>query len=138
MRNSTGNFFYRDVYKHTVKDGGCQSCPIRCVSQVRLPELQKYGLETDVSAVCFATSHASGFYPAGTHDFENEGDAATVLGFHIAQVMDDYGLWCAYGEMDNYFSYCWNNGIFEKVAARRRVQGDSVGSDEGRRSSLGR
>lgn len=115
MRTNVGNFFYRNIFEHTVKDGGCAHCPIRCVNQVHLPELEPYGVEQNVSAVCFATSHTNGFYPAGVHDFEKEGDAKTVLGYHIAQVMDDYGLWCGYGEMDNYFSYCWKNGIFEKV-----------------------
>ena len=62
-----------------------------------------------------------------TDGFQNEGDAATVLGFHIAQVMDDYGLWCGYGEMDNYFSYCWNNGIFEKVLPADEYKRDCRG-----------
>lgn len=132
MRTNVGNFFYGaasgaffagapdQVFKHGVKNGGCAQCPIRCVNQVNLPELEGYEvdgkpMETNVSAVCFATSHTDGFYPAGTHSFANEGDAQLVLGYHIGQVMDDYGLWCAYGEMDNYFSYCWKNGIFEKV-----------------------
>ncbi|MDO4484452.1 MAG: aldehyde ferredoxin oxidoreductase N-terminal domain-containing protein [Clostridia bacterium] len=118
-RTNVGNYFFgKDtdlLYKKNVKNGGCAHCPIRCVNQVHIEELGDYGLEKDVSAVCFATSHTNGFYPAGTHSFTTEGDQSLVLGYHIAQVMDDYGLWCGYGEMDNYFSFCWKNGIFEKV-----------------------
>lgn len=115
MRTILQAFYHGDAaMKYVVKQAGCQSCPIRCYPEMNMPIMEKYGLDAKHSQTCLAADHF-GFYPEGIKDFQDEGDAKVIIGFAIAQAMDDYGLWCSYGGVDNDFSYCYKHGIFEKV-----------------------
>lgn len=117
MRNHTINFFMgaNDVgFRHTVKNAGCHSCPIRCFPDLHFDALKEYGTQ-DNTATCMTLMRANDYYNGHIKDFEDEGDGALTLGSHIEWLMDDYGVWCGYGDLDYVFSYCMKNDVFKKV-----------------------
>ena len=114
MRNHTINFFMGDVaFKHTVKTGGCHACPICCFPQMHFDALKEYGTD-NATATCMTLMRASDFYGGHLKDFEEEGDGALTLGAHCQWLMDDYGVWCGYGDLDYTFSYCLKNDVFKQ------------------------
>ena len=114
MRNHTINFFMGDVaFKHTVKTGGCHACPIRCFPDLHFDALEEYGTQNN-TATCMTLMRAYDFYNGHIHDFEEEGDGALTLGSHCQWLMDDYGVWCGYGDLDYTFKYCLQHDIFKQ------------------------
>lgn len=123
MRNHTINFFMGDVaFKHTVKNGGCHSCPIRCFPDLHFDALKEYGTQ-DNTATCMTLMRANDFYNGHVKDFVDEGDGGLTLGSHCEWLMDDYGVWCGYGDLDYTFSYCMKNDIFkQKLSAEEYAE----------------
>lgn len=103
--------------KYMVKVGGCSSCPIRCYAQYEFDPLAEYNLPAIVSNTCVPISSGpSQWYPEGIKDFVDEGDAKIIIAGAGARAMNDYGLWCNYGQLMRDFSYCYKQGILkEKV-----------------------
>lgn len=125
MRNHTINFFMGNddvAFKHTVKTGGCHSCPIRCFPDLEFDALKPYGTQHN-TATCMTLMRASDFYGGHVKDFETEGDGPLTLGAHIQWLMDDYGVWCGYGDLDYTYSYCLKNDIFkQKLSAEEYAE----------------
>lgn len=114
MRNHTMNFFQGDVaFKHTVKTGGCHACPIRCYPQLHFDALEEYGT-ADNTATCMTMTRSKDFYAGHVKDFEEEGDGTLTLGSHCQWLMDDYGVWCGYGDLDYTFRYCVEHDVFKQ------------------------
>ena len=114
MRNHTMNFFQGDVaFKHTVKTGGCHACPIRCFPQFHFEALKEYGTQ-DNTATCMTMTRSKDFYAGHIKDFEEEGDGTLTLGSHCQWLMDDYGVWCGYGDLDYTFRYCVEHDVFKQ------------------------
>lgn len=100
-----------DSEKYLVRMGGCQSCPIRCHSNVNVPALEKYGYSANATNTCLGWSAPSGVMIGKLRG--NEANIlARTLGKHLA---DDYGVWCNYGQIGRDFRYAYENGILEKV-----------------------
>ncbi|OHD81387.1 MAG: aldehyde ferredoxin oxidoreductase [Spirochaetes bacterium RIFOXYC1_FULL_54_7] len=104
--------------KYTVSMGGCAHCPIRCHSQVRIPQLEeRYGIDPNVSNTCVGYSGPNGIMFKGTPDLpgQEKGEQSMIsktLGSHLA---DDYGVWCNYGQMGRDLNWTYTHGILKKV-----------------------
>jgi aldehyde:ferredoxin oxidoreductase len=101
--------------EYTVKMGGCSACPIRCHSNLRVPQLEEYGYSANVSNTCMGYFSPGGVMVKGFFDtgVEREGPfIARTLG---SQIADDLGLWFNYGQMGRDFAYAYDNGILQRV-----------------------
>jgi aldehyde:ferredoxin oxidoreductase len=96
--------------KHTVRMGGCHSCPIRCHVLTDVPELEQYGVSRYQSNTCNGNSFGRSFFTSIRSRTE-EAIVASQLGSALA---DDYGVWGDYGLITNEFKYAYANGIFEE------------------------
>ena len=121
MRNNTVNKFTQYVggddivFKHTVKNSGCHSCPIRCYTAMHFDALKEYGSEYN-QATCMVVMRGLDWWGKDNiHDFESEGDGKLTLSSHFEWVLDDLGIWCGYGDLDYLYKYCLKNDIFRKV-----------------------
>jgi aldehyde:ferredoxin oxidoreductase len=79
--------------KHTVKIGGCHSCPIRCHIATDVPALEQFGVSRYQVNTCNGNSTGSGFTIGITSRSEN---AITSSQLGVA-LCDDYGWWSDYG-----------------------------------------
>src|SRR5512146_370131 len=79
--------------KHTVKIGGCHSCPIRCHIATDVPALEQFGVSRYQVNTCNGNSSGSGFTIGITSRSENN---ITASQYGVA-LCDDYGWWRDYG-----------------------------------------
>ncbi|WP_312815379.1 aldehyde ferredoxin oxidoreductase [Sedimentibacter sp.] len=102
--------------KYTVRMGGCHSCPIRCHAQVYVPKIkEKYGLSPYAANTCMGWSSPNTVMIKGVQDQFEEGDKSMIGKVVGAQVADDYGVWCNYGEIGRDLKYAYENGILKEV-----------------------
>ncbi|MDY0236460.1 MAG: aldehyde ferredoxin oxidoreductase [Gudongella sp.] len=101
--------------KYTKRMGGCQSCPIRCFSQLEIPQLKKYGVSTNVSNTCMGFHSPGGVMIKGAKDQFEEGDANMISKSLGSQLADDYGVWCNYGLIGKDFKHGYESGILKEV-----------------------
>lgn len=101
--------------KYTVRMGGCQSCPIRCHSQLRIPQLKKYGVSENVGNTCMGFFSPGGVMFKGTKDQFEEGDGGMIARSLGAQLADDYGVWCNYGQIGRDLKYAYETGVLKEV-----------------------
>lgn len=124
FRAHKGYFDHGEVAdKYMVKVGGCSSCPIRCYAQYDMDPLAEYDLPTKVSNTCMSIIYNQSWYVideesdswsgAGLNDFKHEGDANIIINGAGSRAIDDYGLWCNYGNISRDFRYCYINGIIK-------------------------
>jgi aldehyde:ferredoxin oxidoreductase len=110
--------------KYTVRMGGCQSCPIRCHSQLTIPKLATYGVSPNVANTCMGFHSPAGVMIKGVKDQFEEGDANMITRTLGAQLADDYGVWCNYGLIGKDFKYAYDNGILKNVLPKEEY--DSI------------
>lgn len=110
--------------KYTVRMGGCQSCPIRCHAQLKLPQLKKYGVSENAANTCMGWFSPVGVMFKGTKDQFEKGDANMIAGSLGSQLADDYGVWCNYGQIGRDLKYAYENGILERVLPKEEY--DSI------------
>lgn len=104
--------------KYTVRMGGCQSCPIRCHSQLKLPQIKKYGVGETVGNTCMGYHSPKGVMVKGTADQFEPGDGPMIAAAVGSQLADDYGVWCNYGQIGRDLLYAYDHGILkEKLPA---------------------
>ncbi|HAE20712.1 MAG TPA: aldehyde ferredoxin oxidoreductase [Spirochaetaceae bacterium] len=103
--------------KYTVRMGGCAHCPIRCHSQVNIPQLEQYGVDTNVSNTCMGFFSPAGIMINGMPDKPGmeKGEGAMIGRALGAKLADDYGMWCNYGQIGRDVMYAYSTGIFKKV-----------------------
>ncbi|MFA6366074.1 MAG: aldehyde ferredoxin oxidoreductase [Candidatus Hydrogenedentales bacterium] len=103
--------------KYTVRMGGCSHCPIRCHSQLKIPQLEKYGLDPYVANTCVGWSGPRGVMCYGIKDFDgNTGPDAGIVGNAIGTTLaDDYGVWCNYAQIGRDLKYCYEKAVFKRV-----------------------
>jgi len=101
--------------KYTKRMGGCQSCPIRCFSQLEMPQLEKYGVSKYVSNTCMGYYSPSMVMIKGTADQYEENDGSMIAKGLGSKLADDYGVWCNYGMLGREFKYVYENGILKEV-----------------------
>lgn len=100
--------------EYTVRMGGCAACPVRCHSHLHVPELEAYGVNPNVANTCMG--FFSPFMVMGKYNVEGKTpEQATVIGRSMgAQIADDYGVWCNYGQMGRDFHWALDHGYLEK------------------------
>ncbi|HOX12218.1 MAG TPA: aldehyde ferredoxin oxidoreductase [Spirochaetales bacterium] len=104
--------------KYTVRMGGCAHCPIRCHSQLKVPQLEKYGMDPYVSNTCVGWSGPRGVMAAGggIKEFDGNGADSSVVGNGIGTTMvDDLGVWCNYGQIGRDVKWFHEKGVFKRV-----------------------
>lgn len=114
--------------KYTVRMGGCQSCPIRCFSELHLPQLKKYNVSPNVSNTCMGFHGPAGVMFKGTADQEEKGDGDMIARTLGSQLADDYGVWCNYGMIGKDLKYAYESGILKKVLPKKEY--DSIPWDK--------
>ncbi|QEN06626.1 aldehyde ferredoxin oxidoreductase [Oceanispirochaeta crateris] len=102
--------------KYTVRMGGCASCPVRCHAHLNVPELEAYGVSPYVANTCMGFYSPNGIMN-GKYNIEGKTkDEATVIGRTAgAQVADDLGVWCNYGQIGRDFQWTLKHGYLKKV-----------------------
>lgn len=93
--------------KYTVRMGGCAHCPIRCHAQLHVPQLEKYGMDPNVSNTCVGWSGPRGVMAAGGGIKEFNGIGTTMT--------DDLGVWCNYGQIGRDVKWFYEKGLFKRV-----------------------
>lgn len=102
--------------KYTVRMGGCAHCPIRCHAQLRVPQLERYGMDPYVSNTCVGWSGPRGVMFKGIKEFDGHGADSSIVGNAIGTTLaDDLGVWCNYGQIGRDLNYCYTKGIFKRV-----------------------
>lgn len=101
--------------KYTVRMGGCQSCPIRCHSQMNVPQLKQYGVSPYVANTCMGFFSPFSIMFKGVADQNEKGDGALIARTLGAQLADDYGVWCNYGMIGKDFKHAYETGILKEV-----------------------
>ncbi len=94
---------------HTVRTGGCHSCPIRCHIYTDVPAIEKYGVSRYQGNTCSGNSTGKIFYDTIKSGTENAIEISQ-LGSALA---DDYGLWNDYSQIGNDFVYAYRHGIIK-------------------------
>ena len=94
---------------HTVRTGGCHSCPIRCHIYTDVPALEQYGVSRYQGNTCAGNSFGKGFTDKLTSGSEN----AIVWSQLGSALADDYGLWSDYGLTPRDFVYAYRKGIIK-------------------------
>ncbi|WFA09989.1 aldehyde ferredoxin oxidoreductase [Tissierella sp. Yu-01] len=101
--------------ERTIKMGGCYSCPIRCQSNLHVPELEKYGLTPYATSTCINFSTPGTAMLNGYSDGENKGEVALITKCLGSRLADDYGVWSNYGQLHRDFRYAYNSGKLKEV-----------------------
>ncbi|WP_026477211.1 aldehyde ferredoxin oxidoreductase [Alkaliphilus transvaalensis] len=120
--NSVGLRTQKGVFDHgplaedlTVRMGGCQACPVRCHSQLKVSKLKDYGFSEYIANTCMGYFSPGGIMIKGWSDGEGRGEVALLGRTLGASLADDYGVWCNYGQIGRDFKYAYEKGILEKV-----------------------
>lgn len=101
--------------KYTIRMGGCQSCPIRCHSELDIPNLEKFGVSRYASNTCMGYSSPRGVMFNGIKD-QFEKDDSRMIGSALgSQLADDYGVWCNYGNIGRDLKFAYESGTLKKV-----------------------
>lgn len=115
--------------KYTIRMGGCQSCPIRCHSQLKIPQLESaYGVSPYVANTCMGFHSPGQVMIKGAKDQFEEGDAGMISRSLGSQLADDYGVWCNYGGIGKDFKYAYNSGTLKRVLPKEEY--DSIPWDK--------
>ncbi|MEW9096494.1 MAG: aldehyde ferredoxin oxidoreductase [Clostridiaceae bacterium] len=134
--NSVGFRSHKGVFdlgpvaeKYTVRMGGCQSCPIRCHSQLKIPQLEKkYGVTSYVANTCMGYFSPGGIMIKGFSEEGEKGEGAMIARSLGSVLADDYGVWCNYGQMGRDFKYVYEKGILKNVLPKEEY--DSIPWDK--------
>ena len=110
LRNNLGVHFLGPLMeKFTVRTAGCSSCPIRCHFAVDLPQVEKYGVSRFAATTCQRANSANFFQGSGGRQ-SAVGNEMAILGLHL---LDDYGIWTHYTQMQRDFSWAYTHGVFK-------------------------
>lgn len=110
--------------KYTVKMSGCQSCPIRCMSQLRVPQAKKYGVSETGGNTCVPNYIHANIYPHKDEHIKNDEDWRVLVNLVGLELYDDYGLWYSYEQTHNDFIFCYKHDIFKRVLPKEEY--DSI------------
>lgn len=101
---------------YTVRMGGCSACPIRCHSQLKVPQLMDYGYPEHVSNTCMGYFSPGGVFARGYYNSGEELDSGPFVCRTLAtKAADTYGLWFNYGQLGRDLNYAYSKGILERV-----------------------
>lgn len=113
-RTNNAAFFLGDVaWQRTVRGNGCSSCPIRCHTILKDPDVAaKYGIAETQENTCTGLNFGRYFFkdfpdgPKGKTGLE-----ASMVGMHLA---DDLGIWSNYNQLQRDFKKLYYDGIFRE------------------------
>lgn len=108
----------------TIKMGGCHSCPIRCQSNLKVPELEKYGLSGYATSTCIGFINPGTVMVNGFSDGEKQGEVALIAKSLGSRLADDYGIWSNYGQLGRDFKYTYQSGKLKEVLPKEEY--DSI------------
>jgi len=103
--------------RFTVRQGGCHSCPIRCMTHMNVPSVQeKWGVNGYAANTCTGWGARSFFksFPDGSQGMSSI--EAAVLGSKLA---DDYGVWNNYGLMQSDLVYAYYRGYVKAKLGKK-------------------
>jgi len=110
--------------KHTVKIGGCHSCPIRCHIATDVPALEQYGVSRYQVNTCSGNSSLSSFL----FNIPSRSEANITASQLSVALADDYGFWNDYGLVGSDFGFCYDHALTaEELAAAGDTSGLWVG-----------
>lgn len=110
--------------ERTIKMGGCYSCPIRCQSNLHVPELEKYGLSPYATSTCINFIAPGTAMVHGYADGEKQGLDQLVTKSLGSRLADDYGIWSNYGLLPKDFKYLYETGKFKEILPKEEF--DSI------------
>lgn len=113
-RSNIAAYFQGDkAWKATVRGNGCSSCPIRCHTVLKVPEVSsKYGIPDVAQNTCMTLRFGRFFFkelPGGLKGMTAM--EACMVGMHFA---GDLGLWCNYGQLQRDFIKLYYDGVIKK------------------------
>ncbi|KPU46162.1 putative oxidoreductase YdhV [Oxobacter pfennigii] len=115
LRTQKGFFDLGPVAEErTIRMDGCHSCPIRCHSDMLVPELEKYGLSGYATSTCINYSSPLSIMIKGTADGDSKGMDAFITKCLGSRLADDYGIWSNYAQLGRDFKYVYEHGILKE------------------------
>jgi len=110
--------------ERTIKMGGCYSCPIRCQSNMHMPELEKYGLSPYATSTCIGYIAPGTAMVKGYKDGEKQGMDSLITKCLGSRLADDYGIWSNYGQLPRDFKYAYTTGKIKEMLPKEEY--DSI------------
>ncbi len=104
--------------RFTVRMGGCFSCPINCISNLKVPALEDYGLQPYVCGLPRHFRQGKEMMPTGTAG-DNGDFFASLVSTSLA---DDYGIGTLGGALSGCFTYAYHEGILKRVLSDAEYQ----------------
>lgn len=108
--------------ERTIKMGGCHSCPIRCQSNLYLPELEQYGIAPYGTSTCISYSAPASAMNGKYSDGDTKGKVAMVARSLGARLADDYGVWSNYNLLGKDFQYFLKNDMFKDILPKEEYE----------------
>lgn len=104
--------------QYTVKMDGCHSCPIHCHSDLKIEKNRTAsGYETSGNT-CVANAMVSWFLaPVLGLKFDDPSELV-LWNQAISNIVDDYGIWCNYGQIYRDLAYVITSGILEENVSK--------------------
>ncbi|MCD8339137.1 MAG: aldehyde ferredoxin oxidoreductase [Burkholderiales bacterium] len=96
-----------------VRNNGCYACPLRCYAIVQDDgAAAKYNIHKVTENTCMSLYVGRTLFPkiAKNRDLRAAREASLVG----IQTMDDYGVWCNYGQLHRDFAKFYKQGYFQK------------------------
>ncbi len=98
--------------QYTIRMGGCPSCPVNCVSCLKLPRLEAMGITPYVTATSKTLLAAAELLPK-FKDVAETGDGRLYGAAAGASLADDFGLWLADGQLGRDFNAAYASGALK-------------------------
>ena len=108
----------------TIRMDGCYSCPIRCHSDLSVPELEKYGLSPYATSTCANFGNPGSVMFKGFSDKDPKGLVQLICKSLGSRLADDFGIWSNYSQLSRDFQYCYEQGVFK--AKLPKAEYDSI------------
>jgi aldehyde:ferredoxin oxidoreductase len=121
-RTNNAAYFRGDLaWQYTVRGNGCTSCPIRCHTVLKVPAVSaKYGIPEVGQNTCVGLNLGASFFkkfpdgPRGQTAIE-----ASMVGMHL---VDDYGTWCNYAQLERDFIKLYYEGTIKNKISEKEFK----------------
>ncbi len=97
-----------------VRNNGCYGCPLRCYAVLNDEATAgKYNIDKITEQTCMALNVAPNIFPkvAGKRQLKEFREISLVG----TQAMDNFGVWCNYGQLHRDFAKMYRDGLWKKV-----------------------
>ncbi len=109
------------AWRHTVRGNGCTGCPICCHTMLKVPgAAAKYGIRGVGQNTCAGLLFGTTFFKNMSGGFRGQRSLeACMVGMYLA---DDFGIWCAYGQLQRDFVKLFYKGYIKKALGSREYE----------------